>query len=75
MTCCQFIFKGKRTGRKPGETSARLEKDDYAKFKYDATKEQDEVIINRVAEKRSVSMTEVSPAWLLIKVTTGNQKN
>ena len=49
-----------------------MEKDAYAKFKYDATKEQDEVIINRVAElaeKRGVSMTEVSLAWLLTKVT------
>ena len=58
--------------RKPGETSARLEKDTYAKFKYDATKEQDEVIIDRVveiADQRGVSMTEVSLAWLLTKVT------
>ena len=61
-----------RLARKPGETSNRLEKDAFAKFKYDATKEQDEVIINRVAEiaeKRGVSMTEVSLAWLLTKVT------
>ena len=62
-----------RLARKPGETSVRAEKDAYAKFKYDATKEQDEVIINRVAEiaeKRGVSMTEVSLAWLLTKVTS-----
>ena len=61
-----------RLSRKPGETSARLKKDAYAKFKYDATKSQDEVIIGRVseiAEKRGVSMTEVSLAWLLTKVT------
>ena len=61
-----------RLARKPGETSNRLEKDAYAKFKYDATKEQDGVIIDRVAEiaeKRGVSMTEVSLAWLLTKVT------
>ena len=61
-----------RLARKPGETSNRLEKDADAKFKYDATKEQDEVIINRVselAEKRGVSMTEISLAWLLTKVT------
>ena len=61
-----------RLSRKPGETSNRLEKDAYAKFKYDATKEQDEVIIDRVAEiadRRGVSMTEVSLAWLLTKVT------
>ena len=61
-----------RLARKPGETSNRLEKDAYAKFKYDATKEQDGVIIDRVAElaeRRGVSMTEVSLAWLLTKVT------
>lgn len=61
-----------RLARKPGETSARLEKDAYAKFKYDATKEQDDIVINRVAEiaeKRGVSMTEVSLAWLLTRVT------
>ena len=61
-----------RLARRPGETSARLEKDAYAKFKYDATKAQDDVIINRVAEiaeKRGVSMTEVSLAWLLTRVT------
>ena len=61
-----------RLSRKPGETSNRLEKDAYAKFKYDATKDQDDVIIGRVAEiaeRRGVSMTEVSLAWLLTKVT------
>ena len=62
-----------RLARKPGETSARLEKDAYAKFKYDATAQQDGVIISRVAEladKRGVSMTEISLAWLLTKVTS-----
>ncbi|MDE6742506.1 MAG: aldo/keto reductase, partial [Lachnospiraceae bacterium] len=39
-----------RLSRKPGEDSKRLEQDSYAKFKYDATKEQDEVIIRRVQE-------------------------
>ena len=61
-----------RLSRRPGEVSNRMEKDAYAKFKYDATKEQDEVIIGRVAElaeRRGVSMTEVSLAWLLTKVT------
>ena len=60
-----------RLSRKPGETSQRLEKDAYAKFKYDATAKQDSVIIDRVAqiaEKRGVTMTEVSLAWLLTKV-------
>ncbi len=60
-----------RLARKPGETSDRLEKDAYAKFKYDATAQQDGVIIGRVAElaeRRAVSMTEISLAWLLTKV-------
>ena len=41
-------------------------------LKYDATAEQDNVIIQRVdelAERHGVSMTEVSLAWLLTKVT------
>ena len=62
-----------RLSRKPGETSERLEKDAYAKFKYDATAEQDGLIIARVAElaeRYSVTMTEVSLAWLLTKVTS-----
>jgi len=61
-----------RLSRKPGETSNRMEKDAYARFKYDATRQQDDVIINRVAElseRRGVSMTEISLAWLLTKVT------
>lgn len=63
---------GGRLSKHPGETSKRLEEDSYAKFKYDATADQDSVIINRVAElaeKRGVSMTEISLAWLLTKVT------
>ena len=63
---------GGRLSKHPGETSKRLQEDSYAKFKYDATAQQDGVIIERVAElaeKRGVSMTEVSLAWLLAKVT------
>lgn len=63
---------GGRLSKHPGETSKRLEEDSYARFKYDATAEQDAVVINRVAElaeKRGVSMTEISLAWLLTKVT------
>ena len=62
---------GGRLSKHPGETSKRLEEDSYAKFKYDATAGQDGVIINRVAElaeKRNVSMTEISLAWLITKV-------
>ena len=63
---------GGRLSRHPGETSKRLEEDSYAKFKYDATAQQDGVIIGRVeelAEQHGVSMTEISLAWLLQKVT------
>ncbi len=63
---------GGRLSKRPGETSKRLEQDAYAKFKYDATAEADGKIIARVAEladKRGVSMTEISLAWLLTKVT------
>ena len=64
---------GGRLSKLPGETSKRLEEDSYAKFKYDATAEQDGVIISRVAElarQKGVSMTEISLAWLLTKVTS-----
>lgn len=63
---------GGRLSKHPGETSKRLEEDSYAKFKYDATAAQDAVIIDRVAQladRRGVSMTEISLAWLLTKVT------
>ena len=63
---------GGRLSKHPGETSKRLEEDSYARFKYDATAQQDGVIIDRVAElaeKRGVSMTDISLAWLLTKVT------
>ena len=62
---------GGRLSKHPGESSKRLEEDSYAKFKYDATAEQDAAIIQRVAalaEKRGVSTTEISLAWLLTKV-------
>ena len=61
-----------RLSRHPGETSKRLTEDSYAKFKYDKTAEADGKIIQRVAEladKKGVSMTEISLAWLLTKVT------
>ena len=62
-----------RLSRLPGETSKRLEMDTFAKGKYDATAEQDGVIIERVAQmaqKYETSMTAVSLAWLLTKVTS-----
>lgn len=63
---------GGRLSKRPGETSKRLQEDSYAHLKYDSTAKQDSVIINRVAEiadKRGVTMTEVSLAWLLTRVT------
>ena len=63
---------GGRLAKHPGETSKRLEEDSYGKFKYDQTAEMDQVIINRVAEladRHQVSMTQISLAWLLTKVT------
>lgn len=64
---------GGRLAKHPGETSRRLEEDSYAKFKYDASAKQDGIIISRVAklaQKRNVTMTEISLAWLLTKVTS-----
>lgn len=61
-----------RLAKHLGETSKRRAEDSYAKLKYDSTKEQDVVIIKRVeelADKRGVTMTEISLAWLLTKVT------
>ncbi len=63
---------GGRLSRLPGETTRRLREDSYAHTKYDATAQQDGVIIERVAElarTKGVTMTEVSLAWLLSKVT------
>lgn len=63
---------GGRLAKHPGETSKRLKEDSYGKLKYDAASQQDRMIIERtaqVADERGVSMTEVSLAWLLTKVT------
>ena len=63
---------GGRLSKQPGETSRRLEEDSYGKVNYDATAEQDGVIISRAAElagQKGVSMTEISLTWLLTKVT------
>lgn len=64
---------GGRLSKHPGETSKRLQEDSYARLKYDTTAAQDRIIIDRVVElakKHGVSMTEVSLAWLLTKVTS-----
>lgn len=63
---------GGRLAKRPGETSKRLLEDSYAHLKYDVTAEQDGIIIDRVAQladKYGVSMTEISLAWLLTKVS------
>lgn len=63
---------GGRLAKRKGESSKRLEEDSYARFKYDKTAEQDQIIIDRVAEladKYGVTMTEISLAWLLTRVT------
>lgn len=64
---------GGRLARLPGETTKRLAEDSYAQYKYDNTKDQDNTIIDRVAQlarDRGITMTEVSLAWLLAKVTS-----
>ncbi len=64
---------GGRLAKLPGETSKRLREDAYAKTKYDATAEQDGIIVSRaaqLAQRHDVSMTEISLAWLLSKVTS-----
>jgi aryl-alcohol dehydrogenase-like predicted oxidoreductase len=61
-----------RLSRKEGHTRRAVE-DDYARGKYYRTAEQDRIIIERVAElaeQYQVSMTEISLAWLLTRVTS-----
>lgn len=63
---------GGRLSKHPWETSKRLQEDSYAQLKYGAAQDQDAPILARVAELadlRGVSMTEISLAWLLTKVT------
>lgn len=61
---------GGRLSKHYGEVSKRLTEDKYAKLKYDSTEELDKIIIDRVmelADKKNISMTEVSLAWLIKK--------
>ncbi|MCR4950509.1 MAG: aldo/keto reductase [Solobacterium sp.] len=72
MTPYSSLASG-RLSKRPGETSKRLELDAFARTKYDATQEADSKVIERVcelADRRGVSMTEISLAWLLTKVTS-----
>ena len=60
-----------RLAKHPGESSKRMQEDTYAKGKYDTTADADLKIIKRVEElsqKKNVSMTEISLAWLMNKV-------
>ena len=62
-----------RLSRLSGNDSKRMKEDFYAKLKYQSTEAQDSEIIKRVDElagNYDVSMTEVSLAWLLTKVTS-----
>ena len=71
MTPYSALASG-RLSRKQEETSKRLAEDSYAKLKYDGTAAEDAKIISRVSElaaKYGVTMTEISLAWLLTKVT------
>lgn len=55
-----------------GELSLRLEKDSFAKLKYDKTAETDRVIIERVSElaqKKNMTRIQIAIGWLLSKVT------
>ncbi|MBE6072634.1 MAG: aldo/keto reductase [Clostridium butyricum] len=72
MTPYSALASG-RLAKHPGEQSKRLSEDNYAKGKYDRVYDEDLAIINRVeelAEKKGVSMTEISLAWLFTKVTS-----
>ncbi|SFU33328.1 Predicted oxidoreductase [Clostridium sp. DSM 8431] len=72
MTPYSALASG-RLAKPIGENSKRLKEDNFAKGEYDATKEQDLEIIKRVqeiADKRNVSMTEVSLSWLLSKTSS-----
>jgi aryl-alcohol dehydrogenase-like predicted oxidoreductase len=50
------------------ETTTRLESDQIAKNKYDATADADKLVVERVAElaeKHAVPMAHIALAWLL----------
>lgn len=71
MTPYSALASG-RLARQADTQTLRAAEDDYAKGKYDATADLDRKIIDCVAElaeRYQVSMTAVSLAWLLTKVT------
>ena len=64
---------GGRLSRRPGEVTKRTQLDDINRSKYGNTVDVDMPVIERVieiADKRGVSMAEVSLAWLLTKSTS-----
>ncbi len=72
MTPYSSLASG-RLARPLGTQSKRMTEDAYAKSKYDSTAQQDSQIISRVealAKARGVSMTDISLAWLLTKVSS-----
>ncbi len=72
MTPYSALASG-RLSRVADSQTRRSREDSYAKGKYDSTADADQAIINRVSElasRRGVSMTEVSLAWLLTRVTS-----
>lgn len=71
MTPYSALASG-RLSRHLRKTTKRMKEDSYAKGKYDATMEIDQQIIDRVehlSREKKVSMTEISLAWLMNKVT------
>ncbi len=70
MTPYSALASGK-LAKRLGENSKRQAEDSFMHFKYDATAEQDNRIIERVVElddRYGVDMTQISLAWLLTKV-------
>lgn len=73
LTPYSALASGRLSRSVNSNNTKRAVEDKYAKFKYDATAKQDNLIIERVEElskKHNVSMTEISLAWLLTKVTS-----
>jgi len=72
LTPYSALASGRLSRLPDAQETKRAAEDTYAKFKYDATAQQDNRIIRRVAalaDRHAVSMTEISLAWLLTKVT------
>ena len=70
LTPYSALASGK-LAKRPGETSKRQQEDAFMHFKYDATAQQDNRIVERVvelADRYGVEMTQISLAWLLTKV-------